>query len=57
MSTFSGLNAAYTGLVAARHGIDVVGQNMLNMNTEGYTRQRSVQGASGSLAQVGPLMG
>jgi flagellar hook-associated protein 1 FlgK len=57
MSTFSGLNAAYTGLVAARHGIDVVGQNMLNMNTEGYTRQRSIQGASGSLAQVGPLMG
>ena len=57
MSTFSGLNTAYTGLVAARQGLAVVGQNMVNMNTEGYTRQRAVQSASGSLAQVGPLMG
>lgn len=57
MSTFSGLNTAYTGIVAARQGLDVVGQNMVNMNTTGYTRQRSVQGAAGSLAQVGPLMG
>lgn len=57
MSTFSGLNTAYTGLVAARRGQDVVGQNMTNMNTAGYTRQRAVQSANGSLAQVGPLMG
>jgi len=57
MSTFSGLNTAYTGLVAARHGIDVVGQNMTNVNTAGYTRQRAVQQAAGSLAQVGPLTG
>jgi len=57
MSTFSGLNTAYTGLVAARQGLAVVGQNMVNMTTEGYTRQRAVQSASGSLAQVGPLMG
>ena len=57
MSTFSGLNTAYTGLVAARQGINVVGQNMVNMNSEGYTRQRSVQSANGSLAQVGPLFG
>ena len=40
MSTFSGLNTAYSGLVAARHGIEVVGQNIANANTEGYTRQR-----------------
>jgi flagellar hook-associated protein 1 FlgK len=57
MSTFSGLNSAYTGLAAARHGIDVVGQNINNVNTAGYTRQRAVQQASGSLAQVGPLTG
>jgi flagellar hook-associated protein 1 FlgK len=57
VSTFSGLNTAYTGLVAARHGLDVVGQNMTNMNTAGYTRQRAVQSAAGSLAQVGPLTG
>jgi flagellar hook-associated protein 1 FlgK len=57
MSTFSGLNTAYTGLVAARQGLDVVGQNITNMNTAGYTRQRAVQSAVGSLAQVGPLTG
>jgi flagellar hook-associated protein 1 FlgK len=57
VSTFSGLNTAYTGLVAARQGLDVVGQNITNMNTAGYTRQRAVQSAVGSLAQVGPLTG
>src|SRR6478752_2114448 len=40
MSTFSGLNTAYTGLVAAKSGLDVVGQNLVNANTQGYTRQR-----------------
>ena len=30
MSTFSGLNTAYTGLVAAKAGLDVVGQNLVN---------------------------
>ncbi|MEO7124188.1 MAG: flagellar hook-associated protein FlgK [Lacisediminihabitans sp.] len=40
MSTFGTLNPAYTGLVAARRGLDVVGQNIANANTDGYTRQR-----------------
>ncbi|KQQ95556.1 flagellar biosynthesis protein FlgK [Leifsonia sp. Leaf325] len=40
MSTFGALNTAYTGLVAARLGLDVVGQNITNANTDGYTRQR-----------------
>ncbi|MEN0086120.1 MAG: flagellar hook-associated protein FlgK [Leifsonia sp.] len=40
MSTFSGLNTAYSGLVAAKAGLDVVGQNLVNANTPGYTRQR-----------------
>ena len=40
MSTFSGLSTAASGLAAARHGIDVVGQNIANQNTVGYTRQR-----------------
>ncbi|MGO4690030.1 flagellar hook-associated protein FlgK [Glaciibacter sp. 2TAF33] len=40
MSTFGGLNTAYTGLQAARAGLDVVGQNIANANTAGYTRQR-----------------
>ena len=40
MSTFSGLNTAYRGLTAARAGLDVVGQNISNASTDGYTRQR-----------------
>lgn len=55
MSTFGGLSAAYTGLSAARAGIDTVGQNIANVNTEGYTRQRVSQSANGSLAGIGPL--
>lgn len=55
MSTFGGLSAAYTGLTAARAGIDTIGQNIANVNTEGYTRQRVGQSANGSLAGIGPL--
>ncbi|MEO6945006.1 MAG: flagellar hook-associated protein FlgK [Lacisediminihabitans sp.] len=55
MSTFSGLNTAYTALVAARQGLDVVGQNIANSSTAGYTRQRVNTSAIGSVAQVGPL--
>jgi len=55
MSTFSGLNTAYTALVAARQGLDVVGQNIANASTDGYTRQRVNTSAIGSVAQVGPL--
>lgn len=50
MSTFSGLNTAYSGLVAARHGLDIVGQNISNANTDGYTRQRVTTGAVGAPA-------
>ena len=55
MSTFGGLSTAYTGLTAARAGIDTVGQNIANVNTEGYTRQRVGQSSNGSLAGIGPL--
>jgi flagellar hook-associated protein 1 FlgK len=55
MSTFSGLNTAYTALTAARRGLDVVGQNIANATTEGYTRQRVTTSSIGSVAQVGPL--
>jgi len=57
VSTFSGLNTAYRGLVAARQGLDVVGQNIYNANTVGYTRQRAVQTSVGAPAQVGPVSG
>jgi len=40
MSTFSGLNAASSALAAARRGMDLVGQNIANQSTQGYTRQR-----------------
>jgi flagellar hook-associated protein 1 FlgK len=53
VSTFGGLNTAYTGLVAARQGLDVVGQNIANVNTEGYTRQRVSTSAIDPLAQAG----
>lgn len=55
MSTFGGLSTAYTGLTAARAGIDTVGQNIANVNTEGYTRQRVSQSANPALAGIGPL--
>ncbi|MCW2634471.1 MAG: flgK [Blastococcus sp.] len=41
MSTFSGLNAATTALWAQRRALDVTGQNIANVNTEGYSRQRA----------------
>jgi flagellar hook-associated protein 1 len=58
MSTFGGLNTAFTGLTAARRGMEVVGQNITNATTNGYTRQRVETSAvpgpgSASLARVG----
>jgi flagellar hook-associated protein 1 len=40
MSTFSGLNTASSGLYAAQRAMDVTGQNIANVNTDGYSRQR-----------------
>jgi flagellar hook-associated protein 1 FlgK len=53
VSTFGGLNTAYTGLVAARQGLDVVGQNIANANTDGYTRQRVTTSAISASPQTG----
>ena len=47
MSTFSGLNAATTSLWAQRRAMDVTGQNVANVNTEGYSRQRAEMQAMG----------
>lgn len=57
MSSFSGLNSAYTALVAARAGMDVVGQNVANATTEGYTRQRVVSSAITAPPSVSPRAG
>ncbi|WP_210507536.1 flagellar hook-associated protein FlgK [Naasia sp. SYSU D00057] len=50
MSTFGALHTAYSGLQAARAGMDVTGQNVANATTAGYTRQRVSQAAVGSAA-------
>lgn len=62
MSTFSGLNTALSGLNAARTGLNTVGQNLTNVNTPGYTRQRvdfTALGAParGSLSDLGVKTG
>ncbi|TYC98386.1 flagellar hook-associated protein FlgK [Arthrobacter echini] len=53
MSTFSGISTAYSGLAAARAGLDVTGQNIANATTQGYTRQRL---ETSSAAPVRPSM-
>ena len=40
MSTFSGLTAASSALFASQRAMDVTGQNIANVNTDGYSRQR-----------------
>jgi flagellar hook-associated protein 1 FlgK len=40
MSGFSSLNTAVTGLAAAQRAMDMTGQNVVNANTPGYSRQR-----------------
>ena len=42
MSSFATLTTALSGLVAQRYGLDLTGQNIANVNTPGYTRQRAV---------------
>jgi flagellar hook-associated protein FlgK len=50
VSTFSGLNTATTALWAQRRALDVTGQNIANVNTEGYSRQRvDLQAIGGSV--------
>lgn len=40
MSSFAALNGAYTSLTAQRIALEATGQNISNVNTPGYTRQR-----------------
>jgi flagellar hook-associated protein 1 len=50
VSTFSSLNAATTALWSQRRALDVTGQNIANVNTEGYSRQRvDLQAIGGSV--------
>ncbi len=51
MGTFDGLNIGLSALYAQRRAIDVAGQNIANVNTDGYSRQRAeMVAASGPIA-------
>ncbi|HIZ81245.1 MAG TPA: flagellar hook-associated protein FlgK [Candidatus Mediterraneibacter pullistercoris] len=39
-STFAGFSVAHLAMAASQNALDVVGQNVSNINTVGYTRQR-----------------
>jgi flagellar hook-associated protein 1 FlgK len=47
VSGFSTLNTARTALSAQQRGIDITGQNVANVNTDGYSRQRAELAAAG----------
>ena len=57
MGGFSTMNTAISGLMASQRALDVVGQNVVNANTPGYSRQRvqvsSVAGAPSSNFHTG----
>ena len=38
--TFLGFESGRKGLAVAQKGLDITGQNLMNINTPGYTRQR-----------------
>ena len=40
MSDFNGLRIALSSLYAQQKALQVTGQNIANVNTEGYSRQR-----------------
>ncbi len=50
-STFAGFSMAQSALLATQRAIDVAGQNISNINTDGYTRQRL---DLASITPVGP---
>lgn len=54
MSGFSSLNVGSQALFAAQRALDVTGQNVSNVNTEGYSRQRVQQTSRGG--SVTPAM-
>lgn len=53
-SILNGLNIGYSGLTASQLGINTTGQNISNAETEGYTRQRTVQQNAQPLTNVSP---
>ncbi len=43
---FNGINVGYKALMAQKTSLDVIGHNVANANTEGYSRQRALHTAS-----------
>ena len=39
-STFAGFTTAQLGMSASQAALNVIGQNISNVNTKGFTRQR-----------------
>ena len=48
-SQFFGLNVAYTGLTTANAGLNTTANNISNAETEGYSRQQTIQEANRAL--------
>lgn len=48
-SQFFGLNTAYTGLLASNAALNTTANNVSNVQTEGYSRQKVVQQAANAL--------
>lgn len=48
MSGWSTLNTGVTGLAAAQRALDTIGQNVVNSNTPGYSRQRVELSSTGA---------
>ena len=55
MTSFSGLTNAAAALAAQSYGMQVTGQNIANANTDGYTRERVDQAATGPVPGVPTL--
>lgn len=57
--TFLGFEAAKTGVYASQKALDIVGHNLTNIKTEGYTRQRvdqTSQSVAGYYSRLKPDM-
>lgn len=48
-STFFGLNIGYTGLISASTALHTTGNNISNVDTEGYSRQKTTQQAANAI--------
>ncbi|MDP6935222.1 MAG: flagellar basal body protein, partial [Myxococcota bacterium] len=57
MSILDVLNTAHTGIKAASAGIEVTGQNVTNVNTEGYHKRTLRTGVRNPLVRGGQSVG